>query len=958
MTARHRPVQPPALSALSCALLAAGLLASAAGGVQAAPPVPRAATLAPRQALPVRAVDPQRRAGDVGQFTIATPQAQQMVVSQQSSRAIINWDSFNVAAGHQVRFDQPDKGSTLNRIWDADPSVIAGQIRANGEVLLQNTNGLILGPTARVDTGRFVATALRVAEDAYLKGLRGITDGSPALQANADERHGFVSIERGAEVRAAAGGDVLVFAPRVINAGRIETPDGQTVLGAGQTVYLSASADPAQRGLIVGIRPFATGDADLNRVVQAEAGTYRTLNGATVPDGTTTAGVVERVNAVVAERGSINLVGLAIQQSGLLQATTAVKGRNGVILLQAQADVNPLAEVSIGGRFVNVPVATALGRVDIGPLSRTEVLPSQDNTQTQFDSEAFLRSQIRVEGERIQIRAGAVLRAPSGRIDLLASDRPDRSLAFNPNSFDLSSHAADPSRVVVESGAVLDVAGLKGVALPMSRHQMSGRLFQIELADAPVQRDGPLYREEVFFDARKTLRVANVSGFYNTIARSASELSTAGGQVNIQSDGAIAVDVGARVDISGGSIRYDAGEIRTSLLRDGATWITLDRADAAVRYAELGNSKARLDAGQALFKVERHDAYQEGRSAGTATLAGRLVYMGGAVQAEVIIGERQSGRTGTTAPATGTLVFGRQRQSDSSLSSLALQLGPPRRRPAALFDDPMDGATDGVIAPTLVLSTGLLQTSGVGQVAAYMSGQFLMSEGASLDLGTAGSLKVEALRARLDGVVRTPGGTVSILTQGAADQERDIRLGARAVLDVSGQWLVDTATTPAALDTAAVSIGHNGGTITLGAAGSLVAASGARLDVSAGARRLATTTVTGRAGAISLGLNQGADVVQGLPGRFDQWQATLAGFDFDRGGALSISGLPSLTLGGTASTLDLARLDAGFGSIALSTLGDVRLTSELDWRLTLRNLVSFVAQGQTDALGRFAGPSL
>uniref|UniRef100_UPI001487D9D0 hypothetical protein n=1 Tax=Acinetobacter baumannii TaxID=470 RepID=UPI001487D9D0 len=102
--------------------------------------------------------------------------------------------------------------------------------------------------------------------------------------------------EQGAEIRTAAGGDVLLIAPRVLNEGRIETPSGQTVMAAGQKVYMATSQDATQRGLVVAVSPFAAdGTDDLNTVEQAKAQTYQTTD--------STGALVNHVNAVVAEKG-------------------------------------------------------------------------------------------------------------------------------------------------------------------------------------------------------------------------------------------------------------------------------------------------------------------------------------------------------------------------------------------------------------------------------------------------------------------------------------------------------------------------------------------------------------------------------------------------------------------------------------------------------------------------------
>jgi len=132
-----------------------------------------------------------------------------MTVLQTEQSAIINWDSFNINRDYSVTFVQPDKGKVLNRIWDANPSVIMGRLSGNGEIMLENTNGVVFGDTARVDAGKLVVTALRIADETFMKGIRSFRLGeasfTSALDAEGNVKdNGFVSVERGAEIRSMA----------------------------------------------------------------------------------------------------------------------------------------------------------------------------------------------------------------------------------------------------------------------------------------------------------------------------------------------------------------------------------------------------------------------------------------------------------------------------------------------------------------------------------------------------------------------------------------------------------------------------------------------------------------------------------------------------------------------------------------------------------------------------------
>ena len=119
--------------------------------------VPAGMSGASAQALPSGAATVQ------GQASITT-QGNRMTVTS-SSNAILNWQSFSIGAGQSVRFDQPTSSSqVLNRVLGNDPSRIFGQLSSNGRVWLLNPNGVLFGPTARVDVAGLVASTLNISD--------------------------------------------------------------------------------------------------------------------------------------------------------------------------------------------------------------------------------------------------------------------------------------------------------------------------------------------------------------------------------------------------------------------------------------------------------------------------------------------------------------------------------------------------------------------------------------------------------------------------------------------------------------------------------------------------------------------------------------------------------------------------------------------------------------------------
>src|ERR1700722_9990492 len=86
-----------------------------------------------------------------------------------SDKAIINYDSFNIAEGQKVTFIQPKSSSAvLNRVQGGDTSSLMGHLNANGRVFLINPNGFIIGPSSYIHAGSFIASPLDIADDDFL----------------------------------------------------------------------------------------------------------------------------------------------------------------------------------------------------------------------------------------------------------------------------------------------------------------------------------------------------------------------------------------------------------------------------------------------------------------------------------------------------------------------------------------------------------------------------------------------------------------------------------------------------------------------------------------------------------------------------------------------------------------------------------------------------------------------
>jgi filamentous hemagglutinin family protein len=172
--------------------------------------------------------------GGIG--TIQQPGATQTIIDQQTQKLAIDWQSFNLAAGESVRFNQPSvSASVLNRILDQNPSQILGSITANGRVFLANPNGIIFGKSSTVNVGSLVATTLKAnVNDFMLDGAYKL--GDVGLSA------GGVIVNRGL-IAASTGGSVTLVGGSVLNEGIIQATAGYVNLASGRTAVLDFDGD-------------------------------------------------------------------------------------------------------------------------------------------------------------------------------------------------------------------------------------------------------------------------------------------------------------------------------------------------------------------------------------------------------------------------------------------------------------------------------------------------------------------------------------------------------------------------------------------------------------------------------------------------------------------------------------------------------------------------------------------
>ncbi|TXH30896.1 MAG: filamentous hemagglutinin N-terminal domain-containing protein, partial [Burkholderiaceae bacterium] len=168
----------------------------------------------------------------------------EMVITQTTKGAIINWGSFNVGSGYGVTFDQQFGSSsvTLNRVVGfgygyGGPSYIDGNISANGNVFIINPWGITFGNDSQVNVGGLVASTLGMTDADFNAGLS-----SGQYHFTFDGSFSPAYIENNGTITAGDGGLGFV-GPMLENRGSMTTNGGNIAFGAATDVTLDFDGD-------------------------------------------------------------------------------------------------------------------------------------------------------------------------------------------------------------------------------------------------------------------------------------------------------------------------------------------------------------------------------------------------------------------------------------------------------------------------------------------------------------------------------------------------------------------------------------------------------------------------------------------------------------------------------------------------------------------------------------------
>ena len=642
----------------------------------------------------------------------------------------------------------------------------------------------------------------------------------------AGDQYGNVEVQPGAQLTAPSnagnvGGRVMLVGPNVTNNGTITTPDGQTILAAGLQVGIDAhpSTDPSLRGLDV----FVGAVADPLLLSSASAGTATNGDSALIE----------------APRADVTLIGSTVNQLGFIDSSTSVS-YNGRIDLLAEYGATPNAKTV---NAVNTgPVAppfdpTATGVVTLGAGSVTQILPDLSSTATIVGTQLALPSLIDIRGLAIHLAsssdtsagagAGAVIYAPSAgpTLDSTGTTVVSESNTRVPLTSGITLTAGDwliegpggtnqvldfindRGQVYLDSGTTIDASGSENVSASVSEDIVAVQLRGTELANSPLQQNGPLRGQTVDVNLLSYgtyngvpwvgSPIGDTSGYVGLIQRSVGELTTAGGSVSISAGNSVVIQPSATINVSGGWINYQGSNVTTTQVL-AASGMIYDISEATPNRVYEGIYTGNTTTTDSKWNVTQTSAspivpgttfvpgYVQGGDAGAIAITAPAVAFDGQLLGNTVAGPYQRtslgqvdglfGNTGfigtmqaiLAVPTTGqlSLVFAGQDSNGSSVAPTPpnVVMTPPVGNPVAVapfdFDVTLNTADLTIAGPRGLrgaefdLSPELFSNDGFGIVSVDVSGGTADANGAA----AGGTITVP----QSTQVVAPPGASISL----------------------------------------------------------------------------------------------------------------------------------------------------------------------------------------------------
>ena len=230
----------------------------------------------------------------------------QTIIRQTSDQIQINFTDFSIAANETVQFIQPSSSAIAinNVLGSNNPSLIFGNLIANGQIILINAGGINIASTANINVAGIVASTLQLINQDIQAGQFQFKRGDQFTTGKVVNEGNIVTAE---------GGFVILAGDYAENTGIVQAKLGNIVLASTQAMTLDLSGD--------GLVSFVVDKTAMEKLAGVQNMGTLSANGGQVV-----------MTASVAD----NLVATAVRNDGLIEARSIVE-HNGEIVLSGHS---------------------------------------------------------------------------------------------------------------------------------------------------------------------------------------------------------------------------------------------------------------------------------------------------------------------------------------------------------------------------------------------------------------------------------------------------------------------------------------------------------------------------------------------------------------------------------------------------------------------------------------------
>lgn len=437
-----------------------------------------------------------------------------------SDHAIIDWSQFSIHTNEHAEFIQPSAtSSVLNRVTSAAPSLLFGRLSGNGQVLLINPNGILVGHNAEIHTGSFIASTLDLQNSVYLargelffEGLGGPIEHKGSIHSSGDvllmgqsiSHSGTIQAKNAAlvasqEVVASSGIERIYIRSqlagnknnpfsRAFIRGEISAPGGDVMILGDSVKLETATIDVSNHGggghIYVG-GGYQGNDPNIPASLLTYVGDDVLLNASAIDGG-------NGGQVVVWSDGSTDFRG-RIEAVGVNGGSAEVSGSTGLIY-KGYTDLHPFDSNGIFGTLLLDPSdilidnnggvsAPAFVPPTYDPVAGAAVLDITDLNTALGSASILVQTNAGVGGNGDITLASSALAGVNWSADTKLTLRADRHLTINNNIIANTAYTGlgDQIELIADSGNT----GTGDLII----HQVAGS-FDVSTSDGPISMRG------------------------------------------------------------------------------------------------------------------------------------------------------------------------------------------------------------------------------------------------------------------------------------------------------------------------------------------------------------------------------------------------------------------------------------------------------------------------------------